>query len=127
MDTGLKGRTVLITGASRNMGRLAALAFAREGANLALCTSAKMNELQQVAAEARALGVKVVAERCDVADAAAVFGFVKKVRNNQEEIYLGYATFFWKDLSCSPLSIFVQPPLTGSSGYCRGTYFAELT
>ena len=30
MDTGLKGKTVLITGASRNMGRLAALAFARE-------------------------------------------------------------------------------------------------
>jgi len=27
MDTGLKGKTVLITGASRNMGRLAALAF----------------------------------------------------------------------------------------------------
>ena len=49
MDTGLKGRTVLITGASRNMGRHAALAFAREGANLALCTSQKMQELEQVA------------------------------------------------------------------------------
>ena len=57
MDTGLKGRTVLITGASRNMGRHAALAFAREGANLALCTSQKMQELEQVAEEARALGV----------------------------------------------------------------------
>ncbi|MCX7137083.1 MAG: hypothetical protein NTW47_10765, partial [Proteobacteria bacterium] len=29
METGLKGKTVLITGASRNMGRLAAIAFAR--------------------------------------------------------------------------------------------------
>src|SRR3972149_567663 len=58
MDTGLKGKTVLITGASRNMGRLAALAFAREGANLALCTSAKMKELQQVGAGARALGAE---------------------------------------------------------------------
>src|SRR3972149_6327706 len=88
MDTGLKGKTVLITGASRNMGRLAALAFAREGANLALCTSAKMKELQQVAAEARALGAKVVAERCDVADAAAVFGFVKNVSDELGSVHV---------------------------------------
>jgi NAD(P)-dependent dehydrogenase (short-subunit alcohol dehydrogenase family) len=80
MDTQLKGKTVLITGASRNMGRLAALAFAREGANLALCTSAKMNALQGVAEEARALGAKVIAERCDVADSAAVSGFISKTR-----------------------------------------------
>jgi NAD(P)-dependent dehydrogenase (short-subunit alcohol dehydrogenase family) len=47
MDTALKGKTVLITGASRNMGRLAAIAFAREGANLAICTSAKMQQLKR--------------------------------------------------------------------------------
>ena len=53
MNTGIKGKTVLITGASRNMGRVASLTFAREGANLAICTSAKMKELNQVADEAR--------------------------------------------------------------------------
>lgn len=77
METGLKGKTVLITGASRNMGRIAALAFAREGANLALCTSRKMDELGAVAEEARALGASVVAEQCDVTDGAGVAGFVK--------------------------------------------------
>ena len=81
MDTGLKGKTVLITGASRNMGRLAALVFAREGANLAICTSAKMKELNQVAEEARALGVTVVAEQCDVTDYDAVTRFVKIARD----------------------------------------------
>jgi 3-oxoacyl-[acyl-carrier protein] reductase len=80
MDTGLKGRTVLITGASRNMGRIAALEFAREGANLALCTSARINELNTVAEQARALGVKVVAEKCDVTDGAAVKTFIAKTR-----------------------------------------------
>ncbi len=80
MDTGLKGKTVLITGASRNIGRLAALAFAKEGANLAICTSAKMDQLNAVAAEARALGAKVVAEQCDVADRASVERFVAKAR-----------------------------------------------
>lgn len=80
METGLKGKTVLITGASRNMGRLAAVAFARERANLAICTSAKMAQLNEVAAECRALGAQVVAEQCDVADAASVNAFVDKVR-----------------------------------------------
>ena len=80
MDTGLKGKTVLITGASRNMGRIAAIEFAREGANLAICTSAKMKELNAVADELRALGAKVVAEKCDVADPAAVSAFVEKAR-----------------------------------------------
>ena len=76
MDTGLRGKNVLITGASRNMGRIAAIEFAREGANLAICTSAKMKELGAVAGELRALGAKVVAEKCDVADPAAVQSFV---------------------------------------------------
>ncbi len=81
MDTGLKGKTVMITGASRNMGRVSALAFADEGANLALCTSARMKELGEVADAARAKGVKVVAEKCDVTDKAAVDAFVKKTRD----------------------------------------------
>ena len=81
MDTGLKGKTVLITGASRNMGRVSALAFAEEGANLALCTSQRMKELGEVADAARAKGVKVVAEKCDVTDKAAVDAFVKKTRD----------------------------------------------
>jgi len=81
MDTGLKGKNVLITGASRNLGSAAALAFAGEGANLAICTSAKMKELNEVADEARKLGVKVVAEKCDVTDGAAVASFVKKARD----------------------------------------------
>ena len=76
MDTGLEGKNVLITGASRNMGRLAALQFAREGANLAICTSTRMKELDAVAEEIRALGVKVFAAQCDVADRSAVERFV---------------------------------------------------
>jgi len=74
MDTGLKGKTVLITGASRNIGRIAALAFAREGANLAICTRSKMEQLNEVKEEARAAGAGVVAAQCDVSDAAMLAG-----------------------------------------------------
>src|SRR5262245_45496611 len=80
LDTGLKGKNVLITGASRNLGRLSALTFAREGANLAICAQRKGKELSEVAAEARSLGVKVVAELCDVTDQAAVRNFVGQAR-----------------------------------------------
>ena len=88
MDTGLKGKTVLITGASRNMGRLAAIAYAKEGANLAICTSAKMKELNEVAEEIRGLGAKVVAEKCDVADGGDVDAFIDKVRDELGSVHV---------------------------------------
>ncbi len=47
MDFGLQGRTVLITGATRNHGRASALAFAEEGANLLLGTRQKMELLKE--------------------------------------------------------------------------------
>jgi 3-oxoacyl-[acyl-carrier protein] reductase len=62
------------------MGRYAALALAGEGVNLAICTSSRMKELNDVAAAARKLGVKVLAEQCDITDNAAVEAFVKKAR-----------------------------------------------
>ena len=43
METGLEGRAVLVTEAMCNHGRASALAFAREGANLLLCTPAAPN------------------------------------------------------------------------------------
>ena len=80
IETGLRGRTILITGAGRNIGRLAALAFAREGTNLAICTRSSMEALDRVADEARALGARVMARQCDVSDAQAVEAFVEKAR-----------------------------------------------
>jgi len=80
VDTGIKGRTALIAGASRNMGRYAALALAAEGVNLAICTSSRMKELNEVAEAARKLGVRVLAEQCDITDNASVEAFVKKAR-----------------------------------------------
>ena len=71
-----EGKTVLITGAGRGIGRALALGFAREGAALLLC-SRTASELEAVAGEARALGAKVKAERCDVSVSAQVSAFVK--------------------------------------------------
>ena len=68
----LEGRTALITGASRNIGRSIALAFAAEGASLALNTRANREELDAVAAECAKAGARVVPLLGDISDAAAV-------------------------------------------------------
>jgi len=68
----LEGRTAFITGASRNIGRAIALAFANEGADLVLNTRVNRDELDAVAAECRKAGVRVVLVLGDIADAGAV-------------------------------------------------------
>ena len=45
----LEGKTALITGASRNIGRQVAITFAREGADLVLNTRQSRQELEEVA------------------------------------------------------------------------------
>lgn len=68
----LQGKTALVTGASRNIGRAIALAFAAEGADLVLNTRVNREELEAVAAECRKAGVRVVTALADVADPGAV-------------------------------------------------------
>lgn len=76
MDTGLEGKVVLITGATRNHGRASALAFAKEGANLLLCTRQSMKLLEETAQMTSPMGVRVVTGRCDVTDEDQVSSFV---------------------------------------------------
>jgi len=125
VDMGLRGRNVLITGASRNMGRIAAIEFAREGANLAICTSAKMKELNTVADELRALGAKVVAEKCDVADPAAVASFVAKARGELGSIDVAINNAVYRaeddllELSDEKWQRNIDVNLTGPRNVCR--------
>ena len=74
----LAGKKAFITGASRNIGRAIALAFAAEGADLVLNTRANREELEGVAAECRKAGVRAVSVLGDIADAGAVDAMVKQ-------------------------------------------------
>jgi 3-oxoacyl-[acyl-carrier protein] reductase len=74
----LKGKTALVTGASRNIGRAIALAFAAEGADLVLNTRANREELDAVAEECRKAGVRVLPVLADIGDAAAVETMVQQ-------------------------------------------------
>ena len=73
----LRGKTALVTGASSNIGRAIALAFAAEGADLVLNTRVNKDELESVAAECRKAGVRALPVLGDVADAAAVDTMVR--------------------------------------------------
>lgn len=75
MDLGLAGKGVIITGGSKGIGRSTALAFAKEGAHVALCARG-VEALEATAAELRALGVKVHAAPCDISDKAGLEGFL---------------------------------------------------
>ena len=64
----LQGKTALITGASRNIGRQVAVTFAREGADLVLNTRQSRQELEEVEAQCRELGVNTHLAMGDVSD-----------------------------------------------------------
>lgn len=87
----LNGKTVFITGASRGIGKAAALMMAKEGAEMVVCATTT-TDVELVAQEIRAAGGKAVALACNVTDKASVdtamaaaieaFGKIDVVINN---------------------------------------------
>ena len=82
METGLRNRAVIVAASSKGIGRATALAFATEGANLAICAR-NAQALNQVAEEARRMyGVEVYTATLDVAEDEAVRQFAESVHRH---------------------------------------------
>ena len=78
----LKGKTALITGASRGIGRSIAEAFAAEGANIAL-NAREPARLEQTASELRdSYAVKVSTHACDVSERAPVDAMIAEIESD---------------------------------------------
>ena len=82
----LNGKTALVTGASRGIGRAIALRLAEDGANVAVIYAGSADKAEAVVDEITALGVNAKAYRCNVADSAAVNETVKAVTNDLGKI-----------------------------------------
>jgi NAD(P)-dependent dehydrogenase (short-subunit alcohol dehydrogenase family) len=74
----LRGKVILVTGASSGIGRASALAVARRGAEV-LVVARRADELEQVRAEILASGGKAAAYPCDLTDGDAIDALVKDV------------------------------------------------
>ena len=70
-----EGRTAMVTGAGKNIGKEIALGFARGGANVIVCDCNEENALGTVK-ELKALGVGAMAALCDVRDREKIFAYV---------------------------------------------------
>ena len=68
----LKGKTALVTGAAKRIGRSLALALANEGADVAITYRSSEAEAQATVAAIRESGVRAMAVYCDLGDPACV-------------------------------------------------------
>ena len=76
----LNGKTALVTGATRGIGRAIALKFAAEGADVAFTYRSQHEAAQSLVSEIEAMGVKAKAYTSDAADFASAHEVVEDVK-----------------------------------------------
>jgi 3-oxoacyl-[acyl-carrier protein] reductase len=74
------GRSAIVTGGTRGIGKAIVLELARRGANVAFNYSKSVDEAEKLKSEIEALGVKAFAAQCDVASTEAAAEFVGQVK-----------------------------------------------
>ncbi|HEX9303140.1 MAG TPA: SDR family NAD(P)-dependent oxidoreductase [Thermoanaerobaculia bacterium] len=117
-------RTVLVTGASRGIGRSVALRFAEEGARLALVARTE-SELLQTARAVEQAGARAVAIPTDIRDRDGVEACVERAESELGPIDVlvnNAGVFLWRpflELSSKEWELVLATNLTGAANFCR--------
>ncbi|HEA29620.1 MAG TPA: 3-oxoacyl-[acyl-carrier-protein] reductase [Leeuwenhoekiella sp.] len=82
----LEGKNVIITGASRGIGRGIAIAFANQGANIAFTYSSSAGPAEELEKELKDKGIKANAYQSDAASFTACQDLVKTILEDFEQI-----------------------------------------
>ena len=75
----LSGKTAVVTGGARRLGRASALALAEAGADVAVTFRNSAREARETVVDLSATGVRAFALRCDVTDEGSVREMMKEV------------------------------------------------
>src|ERR1035438_8434709 len=101
----LSGKSALVTGGTRRIGREIALSLARAGADVAITFRNSHVEARQTAHQIQSLGCRSIALECDVRSEASVQRTVKAVHDKFERL----------DLLVNNAAVFDSAPLESIS------------
>src|SRR5580698_8930817 len=77
-DKPLRGKTCLITGAARRLGRASALALAQAGADVAITFRTSARDAQHTVVDLTSHGVRAFALHCDITEEASIKSMMKE-------------------------------------------------
>ncbi len=92
----IRGKTALVTGAAKRVGRVIALDLARQGADIALHYRESLVEARKTQAEVQALGVQCRLLKADLSRTAEVLAMVCELGQNGADILVNSASLFYK-------------------------------
>ncbi len=94
----LKGKTALVTGAAKRVGREIALELARSGVNILLHYNTSQTDAEKTAEEIRGLGVACSPCKADLSKASEIDQMTKEIlkRHNSIDILVNSASLFYK-------------------------------
>lgn len=121
MDLGLQGRVAFITGGSRGIGRATALAYAREGARVAISYHSKADEAEKTARAIAEAGGEPLTVRLDLED----FDSARAAVHTIVETWGGVDSFVanaiqWPDKLPDPRQKFEDVPVDDWQSMVRG-------
>jgi 3-oxoacyl-[acyl-carrier protein] reductase len=127
MDMGLKGKVVVITGASQGIGKTCAQALAREGCSVVICARRK-EALEKAVEEIKTEGTEVLGVQADVAKAEDIANLVAKTieKFGHIDILVNNAGFFpikmFEEMSQEDWQRVIDINLTGTFLVTKAVY-----